>query len=100
MITLFAAAIAPVPPSVPQDLQRDLHCVVVLAVHADPTLKKAGADFAAITGAAIMDATGETRESVREMILTEAAAVRAKGRPAAAEIVACSARMRAALARA
>lgn len=95
MMSLLLAAIAPVPPAVPADLRADLRCVAILAVHADPRLKADGAWFSAITGAAIMDATGETRESVREMLFDEVAAVRKAGRPLGAEVRRCTAAMRA-----
>jgi hypothetical protein len=94
MMSLFLAASARLLPPVPDDLKRDLRCVAVLAVANDPALKKEGGYYAAIVGANIMDATGDTRESVREMMLDEAAAVRKGGKPKPAEVARCTAMMR------
>lgn len=94
MMSVLLAAIAPLLPPVPDNLKRDLRCVAVLAVHNDPKLKKEGGYFAAMVGANIMDATGDTRESVREMMLDEAAAVRKGGKPKAAEVARCVSMMR------
>jgi hypothetical protein len=94
----FLAAIAPVPPAIPAILKSDLRCVAVLAVNADPKLKRDGAYYSAIVGADIMDATKETRESVREAMLEEAAAVRKSGKPRADTVAACIRQMRARIA--
>jgi hypothetical protein len=89
MSLFFAAATAALPAA---DLKTDLRCVAVLGVYANPKLKEDGAYFAAIVGAEIMDATGKSREAVRDMMRAEAAAVRKAGGPRPAEISFCAKR--------
>ena len=98
MMILFLAAIAPAPITIPEPLKRDLRCVVVIAIHGDPKLKNDGAYFSAIVGADIMDATKESRESVRETMLDEAAIVRKAGKPKPQTVAACTGQMRARIA--
>ena len=97
-MSLFLAAIAPAPIAIPEALKRDLRCVVVIAIYGGPKLTKDGAFFSAIVGADIMDATEETRESVRETMLEEAAVVRKGGKPKPDTVAACTTQMRARIA--
>ena len=55
-----------------------MRCVAVIGIARDPALSKDGAYFTAIVGADIMDAMGQSREMVRDMILREARALNAK----------------------
>lgn len=83
LVPFLVAAAAVLTP----DQQADLTCVVTLA-RARPV--PAGAsDFAVTVGAALMDGTGRTREQVRDLMLAQAA------RPAIADTIGCTERMRA-----
>ena len=88
---LAAAVVAPVP----TDLHDDARCVVVIAQAArtDPALATPGREYAAQTGAAIMDATGRTREQARDVLVQALG----EGATRPGELALCERRMSAAL---
>ena len=90
-LLLAAAAVAPVP----ADLHDDARCVVVIAQAArtDTALAVPGREYAAQTGAAIMDATGRTREQARDVL----AQALGEGATKSGELALCKRRMSAAL---
>lgn len=90
MILFALAAAALLPP----DLARDMRCVAVIAVNRNPSLASDGAFYTAIVGADAMDATGQSREAVRDLILNQVKRVRATP-PGASEIKTCAAAMKA-----
>jgi hypothetical protein len=90
MILIALAAAALLPP----DIARDMRCVAVIAVKRDPAQAKDGAFYTAIVGADAMDATGQSREAVRDMILAQVKIVRA-AKPAQNEISTCTRAMKA-----
>jgi len=79
MFLIAAAAVALLPPPTAEGLR----CVAILAVRNDKAIADDAAFYTAIIGAEAMDATGQSREAVRDLILQQVAAVRAK--PATAE---------------
>ena len=89
LIALLAAA-ALLPPETAQSLR----CVAVLAVVPVPELAKDAAFFTAIIGAEAMDATGQTREAVRDMIVDQVRRARADPK-ARDERARCTAQMKA-----
>jgi hypothetical protein len=95
---LFALAAATAP-LLPPALARDMRCVAVIGIARDPALTKEGAFYTAIVGADIMDATGQSREMVRDMILREARTLNAKAAlPSGPQRVSCVQQMRARIA--
>lgn len=94
ILIALAAATAPL---LPPALARDLRCVAVIGVARDSALAKDGALYTAIVGAEAMDATGSTRETVREMMLAQVKIVRAV-KPKKDELVACTSQMKARIA--
>jgi hypothetical protein len=96
ILIALAAATAPL---LPPALARDLRCVAVIGIARNPALAKDGAYYAAIVGAEIMDATGQSREAVRDMMLGEAKALNAKvALPSGPQREACIRQMRARIA--
>lgn len=90
MFLILAATTALLPPPTAQGLR----CVAILATHNDRTIAEEAAYYTAIIGAEAMDATGQSREAVRDMILQQVVAIRAA--PAARqEIAQCTGRMKA-----
>ena len=73
MILIALATAALLPPETAEGLR----CVAVLATGTDKTLAKDAAFYTAIVGAEAMDATHQTREAVRDMILAQVRIVRA-----------------------
>jgi hypothetical protein len=78
----------------PPETSRGLRCVAVLAVNADRSRARDSALYTAIVGAEAMDATGMSREAVRDFILGEVAVVR-RTRPPKFEIDQCIDQMKA-----
>jgi hypothetical protein len=96
VIALAAAATAPL---LPPALASDLRCVAVIGIARDPVLAKDGAYYTAIVGADIMDATGQSRETVRDMFLKEARRLNARAAlPSGPQRDACVRQMRARIA--
>lgn len=93
---LFALA-AVTAPLLPPEIARDLRCVAIIGVARDPALFSEGALYAAIVGARAMDATGQSREAIRDLIFDQVRIVR-KAKPAAAEVKTCTVQMRARIA--
>lgn len=93
---LFALAAATAP-LLPPEIARDLRCVAIIGVARDPALFSEGALYAAIVGARAMDATGQSREAVRDLIFDQVRIIR-KVTPAAAEVTTCTTQMRARIA--
>ena len=91
-MTLIALAVAAA--LLPPDIVRDMRCVAVIGVRRDPALAQDGAFYTAIVGADAMDATGQSREAVRDMILHQVKIVRAT-KPGQGEITACIRAMKA-----
>ncbi len=60
----------------PPETAQGLRCVAVLAVNGDKSRAIDGAFYTAIVGAEAMDATGLTREAVRDAILKQVKIVR------------------------
>jgi hypothetical protein len=81
----------------PPEIARDLRCVAIIGVARDPLLAKDGSLYTAIVGAAAMDATGQSREAVRDLIFAQVRIVR-KTKPGAAESTTCITQMRARIA--
>jgi hypothetical protein len=79
---------------VPPETSRGLRCVAVLAVDADRSRARDSALYTAIVGAEAMDATGMSREAVRDYILDQVRIVR-RTKPVKFEIVQCVAQMKA-----
>ena len=73
MILFALAAAALLPPETAQDLR----CVAILAVKADKAIAKDAAFYTAIVGADAMDASGQPREAVRDLIVAQVKIVRA-----------------------
>lgn len=94
ILIALAAATAPL---LPPEIARDLRCVAVIGVGRDPALLKDGAVYAAIVGANAMDATGRSREAVRDLIYDQVRIVRKIG-PLQAEVATCVTQMRARIA--
>lgn len=94
MLIALAAATAPL---LPPEIARDLRCVAIIGVDRDPALAEDGALYAAIVGAGAMDATGQSREAVRDLIFGQVRIVR-KAVPAPAEVATCTTQMRARIA--
>jgi hypothetical protein len=90
MILIALATAALLPP----DIARDMRCVAVIAVNRNPALAQDGAFYTAIVGADAMDATGQSREAVRDMILAQVKIVRTT-KPALTEIATCTRAMNA-----
>ena len=90
MILALLAAAALMPP----ETARSLRCVAVLAVAPDARHAPDAAFFTAIVGAEAMDATGQTREAVRDLIVDQVRRARADPR-AGNERAACTALMKA-----
>lgn len=90
LIALAAATALLLPP----DIARDMRCVAVIAVNRNPALASDGAFYTAIVGAEAMDATGQSREAVRDMILNQVKIVRA-AKPGQSEITNCTRAMKA-----
>ena len=90
MIIALLAAAAVLPP----ETARSLRCVAVLAVAQDNAVAQDARFFAAIVGAEVMDATGQTREAVRDMMIGQVRIVRANPR-SRAERGPCIAQMKA-----
>lgn len=88
---LFALAAASL---LPPEIARDLRCVAIIGVARDQALAKEGALYTAIVGANAMDATGQNREAVRDLILAQVKIVRAK-KSTSAETTTCITQMRA-----
>lgn len=80
----------------PPDIARDIRCVAILGVTATPALASDGRRYTAIVGADAMDATGQSREIVRDLILAQVRHVRAE-RPDEAAVKGCTAQMHARL---
>ena len=91
---LIALAVAASAPLLPPDIASDLRCVAVIAVHRDQALAADGAFYTAIIGADAMDATGQSREAVRDMILNQVKIVRTT-KPGQTEIESCTRAMKA-----
>ena len=90
MILIALAAAALLPP----DIARDMRCVAVIAVKRDPAQAQDGAFYTAIVGADAMDATGRSREAVRDLILAQVKIVRA-AQPDPTEVTNCTRAMKA-----
>jgi hypothetical protein len=93
---LIALAVATAP-LLPPEIARDLRCVAIIGVSRDPALAKDGALYTAIVGANAMDATGQSREVVRDLIFEQVRIIR-KVKPVAAEATSCTTQMRARIA--
>ena len=78
----------------PPETSQGLRCVAVLAVNADKSGASDGAFYTAIVGAEAMDATGATRETVRDYIIDQVRIVRAT-KAGKAEIDQCVVQMNA-----
>lgn len=91
ILIVLAAATAPL---LPPALARDLRCVAIIGTARELALARDGALYTAIVGAEVMDATGATREAVRDVILQQVRIVRA-AKPAVTETTACIAQMKA-----
>ena len=91
---LIVLAVAASVPLLPPDIASDLRCIAVIAVHRDPALAADGAFYTAIIGADAMDATGQSREAIRDMILNQVKIVRA-AKPGRTEIANCARAMKA-----
>ena len=94
LLTFAAAVLAPL---IPPQIARDLRCVAIIGTAANPAWAKDGAHYTAIVGANAMDATGQTRESVRDLILQQVKIVRAN-KVSATETSDCVSQMRARIA--
>ncbi len=94
ILIVLAAATAPL---LPPEIARDLRCVAIIGVGGDPALASDGALYAAIVGAGAMDATGQSREAVRDLIFDQVRLVR-KMLPSTAEVTTCITQMRARIA--
>jgi hypothetical protein len=96
---LFALAAAASVPLLPPALASDLRCVAMIGIARDPALAKDGAYYTAIVGADIMDATGQSREAVRDMFLNQARGLNARAAlPSGPQRDACVRQMRARIA--
>lgn len=93
LIALAAAAA----PLLPPEIARDLRCVAIIGIARDPALASDGALYTAIVGARAMDATGQSREAVRDLIFDQVRIVR-KTTPAPEEVMTCTTQMRARIA--
>ncbi len=91
ILIALAAATAPL---LPPEIARDLRCVAIIGVSQNPALAKDGALYTAIVGAGAMDATGQSREAVRDLIFAQVRIIR-KTKPSAAESAGCTTQMRA-----
>lgn len=91
ILIALATAAAPL---LPPEIARDLRCVAIIGVSRDPALFKEGAVYAAIVGARTMDATGQSREMVRDLIFEQVRIIR-KTKPTATEATTCTTQMRA-----
>jgi hypothetical protein len=78
----------------PLETSRGLRCVAVLAVKPDESRARDSALYTAIVGAEAMDATGLSREAVRDFIVNEVKIVRGT-KVGKAEIDQCVAQMKA-----
>jgi hypothetical protein len=94
---LIALAVVAAAPLLPPDIVSDLRCVAVLAVNRNPSLAADGAFYAAVVGADAMDASGRSREAVRDLILDQVKRIRAVP-PVATEIESCTRAMKARIA--
>ena len=94
ILIALAAATAPL---LPPEIARDLRCVAIIGVGRDPGLASEGALYAAIVGAHAMDATGQSREAVRDLIFDQVRIIR-KTAPAPVETITCTTQMRARIA--
>jgi hypothetical protein len=94
ILIALAAATAPL---LPPEIARDLRCVAIIGVSNDPALFKEGAVYTAIVGARAMDATGQSREAVRDLIFDQVRIIR-KVKPDANEETNCTTQMRARIA--
>jgi hypothetical protein len=94
---LIALAAATSAPLLPPEIARDLRCVAIIGVARDPALAKDGALYTAIVGANAMDATGQSREAVRDLILAQVRIIQ-KIKPVPAESITCVTQMRARIA--
>lgn len=94
---IFIALAAATAPLLPPEIARDLRCVAIIGVARDAALASDGAFYAAIVGANAMDATGQSREAVRDLIFDQVRIVR-KAAPVAAEVTTCITQMRARIA--
>ena len=93
MILLALAAASLLPP----EIARDMRCVAIIGLARNPALAKEGALFTAIVGANAMDATGQSRDAVRDLILAQVRIIR-KTKPAPDELTTCTTQMRARIA--
>lgn len=89
ILIALAAATAPL---LPPEVARDLRCVAIIGVSRDAALASDGALYTAIVGAGAMDATGQSRETVRDLIFDQVRIVR-KVVPAPAEEKTCITQM-------
>jgi hypothetical protein len=96
ILIAFAVAVAAAP-LLPPEIARDLRCVAIIGVMRDPALAKDGALYTAIVGANAMDATRQSREAIRDLILAQATRVRAT-KPSPGEVATCTTQMRARIA--
>lgn len=90
MMLLALAAAVLLPPQTAQGLR----CVAILALDRVGTQADDAAYYTAIIGAEAMDATGQSRETVRDLILAQVARVRATP-PASTERSQCVREMKA-----
>lgn len=95
MILFTLAAVTA--PLLPPEIARDLRCVAVIGVSRDAALASDGALYTAIVGAGAMDATGQSRETVRDLIFEQVRIVR-KTAPVPSEVTTCTTQMRARIA--
>jgi hypothetical protein len=95
MILIALAAVTA--PLLPPDIARDIRCVAIIGVAGDPANAKEGALYAAIVGAQAMDATGQSREAIRDLILEQVRIIR-KVKRVPAEATSCTTQMRARIA--
>ena len=94
ILIALAAATAPL---LPPEIARDIRCVAIIGVAGDPAKAKEGALYAAIVGAQAMDATGQSRESIRDLFFGQVRIVR-KVKPTSEEANRCITQMRARIA--
>jgi hypothetical protein len=78
----------------PPETTQGLRCVAVLAVNREQSRANDAAFYTAIVGAEAMDATGMTREAIRDYILDQVKIVR-RNKAAKAEIDQCVVQMKA-----
>lgn len=97
MAMILIALAAAAAPLLPPEIARDLRCVAIIGVARDPALAADGALYAAIVGASAMDATGQSREAVRDLIFDQVRIVR-KTVPTPQEVMACTTQVRARIA--